>query len=110
VAFSDLVELADGVVLQALGGNPVRYSPRPSGPYLNVTGVFEAQYRRAEVLEGSATLSVPAVFLRESALLPNDPATDDEPTVTIGSTTYRVRETRKDGLGGMVLMLQELGL
>jgi len=99
--------MADGVVLQILGGDSVGYSPKAIGAStVNLIGVFEARHQRTDVLDASVTSAVPAVFVRMADLAPNDPETDEEPTVTVSGTTYRVRETRKDGLGGALLLLQ----
>jgi hypothetical protein len=39
--------------------------------------------------------------------LPTDPD-DDEPTVTVNGVDYSVRERKKDGMGGVFLMLREI--
>jgi len=104
VAFPDLLAGADRAALTVLGG-PVVYAAQYGAP-VAVRGVFDAAYVRTDALLGSASGSGPAVFLR-LADLPSDPAIDVDPTVTVAGVEYRVRETRKDGMGGVVLLLNE---
>jgi len=108
VAFPQLVAMADGVILNVLGGDSVRYSPRVQGVSVTVPGLFEAKHQRTDVLDVAVTAAVPAVFVRAEALAPNDPETDEDPKVTVNGTTYKVRETRKDGLGGVWMLLTEM--
>jgi hypothetical protein len=106
MGFPALIAAADGAVLSLLGG-PVRYSAIPEGPYTDVVGIFDEQYQRADVSDVSVSATAPAVFLSLADIAPLDPDTDQLPTVTVNAKTYRVRESKKDGLGGVVLMLQE---
>jgi len=106
VAFPDLIAEANGAVLTLLGG-PVVYAAQYGAP-VAVRGVFDATYVRSDPGQYGAAVesSGPAVFVRLTDL-PSDPASDLDPTVTVGGVQYRVREARKDGMGGVVLLLQE---
>ena len=106
MAFPALLAAADGAVLQVLGG-PVRYLAAVYGPGVDVAGVFDEKYQRTDVSDATVTSGVPAVFIRLADIAPFDPDTDASPTVVVNAKTYRVREARKDGQGGVVLMLQE---
>lgn len=104
--FSELVAQADRAVQVALGGELVTYAPEDGDP-VEVTGVFDEQYVLAK---GSADAGVetlgPAVFFRLDDL-PVEPE-DDEPTLTIRGSNYRVTERRPDGIGGIVLALRRV--
>lgn len=105
MAFDDLVEQADRAALAQLGGVVVTYDPQGASPAVQVTGLFDEQYILAK---GNAEAGVetigPAVFFR-LADLPVDPE-NDEPTLTIRGSAYRVIERRRDGMGGIVLALR----
>jgi hypothetical protein len=101
--FAALVAQMDRAVL-GLGGT-VRYAPR-FGEAVDVTGVFDAAYVRADAGQAGVSSSTPAVFLRLDDL-PADPA-DDEPKITVGGVTYAVSEVRKDSQGGVVLFLHRV--
>ena len=103
MAWPELLAAVDRAALQHLGG-AVRYTPNAGAP-VDVEGVFDANYVRADAGQAGVVTSGPAVFLR-LADLPSDPETD-EPTITVGGTTYRVREPQKDGQGGVVLLLHQ---
>lgn len=108
MAFSDAVAAVDRVVQQVLG-DTVRYAPaRGVPPAVDVRGVFNAAYVRVDFTAGGAGVesTQPAVFLL-LADLPTDPD-DDEPTVTVNGVDYSVRERKKDGMGGVFLMLREI--
>lgn len=104
MAFPDLLATADRAVLDHLGGT-VRYAPGV-GVAVDVVGLFDAAYVRAEAGEAGAVSSGPAVFLRLEDL-PSDPGTDD-PTITVGDVSYKVSEPKKDGLGGVLLLLHRI--
>lgn len=107
MAFPDLVSTMDRAVRDNLGVL-VRYAPLPGGPtFVDLVGIFDAAHHRPEVMGGLVTASVPAVFVILSDLGAFDPDTDPDPSVTVSGLTYRVREVRKDGQGGALLMLQE---
>lgn len=104
--FAELVAATDRVAQAKLGGETVTYTS-PSGPPVDVTGIFDPSYVLAK---GDAQAGVealgPAVFVRLEDL----PAEleDDEPTLTIRSVDYRVIERLPDGMGGVVLRLRAL--
>jgi len=107
VAFPDLVTTMDRAVRDNLGV-PVRYAPLPgSATFVDATGIFDAVHHRPEVQGAMVTATVPAVFILLSALGALDPETDPDPSVTVAGRVYRVREVRKDGQGGALLLLQE---
>lgn len=103
-AFSALVASADRAIMSALGGSTIVYQPAV-GAAVNVTGIFEARFLLAQ---GDAQTGVetfgPAVFLRLEDL-PVDPENDD-PTLTIAGSPYRVVERIRDDMGGIVLALR----
>lgn len=98
-----LLAAADRAALQHLGG-AVRYAPTAGTP-VDVEGIFDAAFVRADAGQAGVVTSGPAVFLR-LADLPSDPETDD-PAITIAGVTYRVHEPRKDGQGGVLLLLHQ---
>lgn len=102
MSFDDLVAATAREALRVFG-EPVTYTPEV-GPAVPVTGIFSAQYVLAKgSAEAGVESTVPAVFVL-LADLPTDPE-EDEPTLTIGGVTYRVRERQPDGAGGIVLGL-----
>jgi hypothetical protein len=105
MSWTGLVGGLNGAVL-AHFGEPTTYSPKV-GQAVQVTGIFDAAYVRVEAGEAGVSSGGPAVFYR-LADLPVDPA-DDEPEITVGGVTYAVRETKKDGQGGLVLLLRRAG-
>jgi hypothetical protein len=109
VGFPSLLAQADGVVLQLLGGDLIRYAPGRMATPVDFYGLFDSKHQRTDAQDITITTAVPAVFIRLSDIAPNDPETDELPTVTVNATMYRVRETRKDGQGGALLLLQEMG-
>lgn len=106
MAFPALLAAADRAALQHLGG-PVRYAPTVGDP-VDVVGVFDAGYVLAEAGPAGVSSSAPGVFLL-LADLPVDPELDPDPTVTVDGVAYQVREVKKDGLGGVVLLMHEAG-
>ena len=97
-------DLLDAPLLRSSLRDAVRYAPRVGEP-VDVFGLFDAAYVRADV-GGVAVQNVgPAVTLR-LADLPTDPE-EDEPEITVNGTTYCVTEMRPDGVGLVVLMLRE---
>lgn len=107
MAFADLVEAADRAALEHLGGEAVTYHPE-SGAAVEVTGIFDAAFVLAEgTAEAGVGTTAPAVFLRREDL-PVDPE-DDEPTITIDGTDYRmVGPPRTAGLGSILLVLRAI--
>lgn len=105
--FAALLAAADRAALSTLG-DAIRYEPSPmTGEAVDVRGIFDAVYVRVEAGGASVSSSGPAVFLRLSDL-PGDPEEDDDALVTARGTEYRVRESHKDGQGGVLLMLREV--
>lgn len=74
-----------------------------------VSGIFDSAYVRVEAGGGDflsgVSSSGPAVFYR-LADLPVDPEQDD-PIITINGTSYQVIENKKDGQGGVRLILHK---
>lgn len=105
MAWPSHLALADRAVLEHLGG-PVIYEPF-DGDAVEVTGVFDEAYVRADVGHAGISGSGPAVFFRLSDL-PSDPEVDD-PTIIVNGSRYRVREVEPDGQGGVHLLLHRKG-
>lgn len=108
--FADHLEGLDRAVFTQLGG-AVQYVPRVGAGDLTpiqVTGVFdlESQDPRGDpqVAAVGPILFVAASDLVTAAGETFEASVGDE--VIAGSTTYRVREPRPDGLGGVLLHLQ----
>jgi hypothetical protein len=104
--FDELVAMTDRAIFDALGGEPVTYTPQ-SGPPATVTGMYDANFVLAK---GGAHAGVEAVgeavFFRLSDL-PADPETDT-PTLTIRGNAYSVIERMPDGMGGIVLAVRRI--
>lgn len=109
MAFADLIERIDRAVLSHLGSVTVTYAPEV-GDAVDVSGIFDANYRLSDEANAGVEQVMPAVWLRLEDL-PVNPD-DDEPTLTIAGNTYRVRERRTDGTdGGSVhLLLHRSGI
>lgn len=102
--FADLLSKADRVVQDRLG-DAVRYAPRVGEP-VDVQGVFDDVDVNAAVMGAAVMSSGPQVFLM-LADLPTDPEGEDDPTITVKGTDYKVRDVKKDGQGGVLLLLRE---
>ncbi len=106
MVFADLIGGADRLVIQQLG-EAVGYSRDGVALPTAVPGVFTAQYFLVDQGgEAGVSSSVPAIFFR-LADLPSDPATDLRPTIARGAATYLAREVKKDGEGGVLILLRE---
>lgn len=105
MGFRALLALADRAALQHLGG-PVRYTSG-AGAVVDVSGIFDAAYVRQVAGQPGVTSFGPAVFLRVAGL-PSDPETDLTATITVEGVFYSIQEPKKDGLGGVVLQLNEV--
>jgi hypothetical protein len=105
MAFADLIGIVDRLVNQHVG-ETVRCSRWGVDPWVSVRGVFSAQYQIGQALDTGVMSSSPAVFVRV-ADLPVDPDSDETLIVERGGTQYRVRESQKDGDGGVLLLLAE---
>lgn len=88
-------------------GETVRCSLWGVDPWSDVPGVFSAEYVLASAGDAGVVSAGPAVFVRLSAL-PFDPYSGEEMRIERGGVHYRVREARKDGEGGVVLLLTEI--
>jgi hypothetical protein len=101
MSFSALIATADRAALTHLGC-AVSYTPS-DGTALTVQGIFDSAYVRADA--GTAGLSTcgPAVFLNLADL--PDGAEDDSPAIVIAGVSYTVRESKPDGMGGLLLLL-----
>lgn len=107
MAWTDHLARVDEAARDILGGS-VTYAPAV-GTAATVTGIFDPQHSHAG---GPSEINQdqgwgPAVFLT-LADLPADPD-DDTPTITIGGVAYSVRDVRKDGFGGVLLLLNPVG-
>lgn len=101
MGFADLLAVADRAVLKHLGGS-VTYQPE-GGVAVPVEGVFDAAYVKVDVGQAGVSSAGPAVFAL-LADLPTDPE-EDEPVITVDGVGYTVREVKKDGQGGVHLLL-----
>lgn len=111
MAFGDLVASMDRAALAVLGGT-VLYAREFAGP-VSVSGLFEATYRRTDIADAGAENAMPAVFcvLADLQAAVGDATYDpdgDTVIVTVGGTDYRVKEVKKDGMGGVILLLSEV--
>jgi hypothetical protein len=104
MAFPALLAAADRAALHLQGG-PVRYTTS-AGVAADVEGIFDATYVRSDAGPTGVVSFGPAVFLRLSDL-PSDPDAD-QPVLLIAGVTYRVAEPKKDGQGGVLLMLHQV--
>jgi hypothetical protein len=108
VAWEDTLRVLDRAVLGASLGGAVLYSASgdAASPAVAVRGVFDEVDGTAYVLDSGVTMSGPRVFVRLEDL-GSDPATDPDPIITQGGRRFSVREVRKDGQGGALLVLRE---
>lgn len=109
MAFADLVTRIDRAAQEHLGGVTVTYAPEVGDP-VDVTGIFDENFVLIEPGESMVEQRMPAVWLRLEDL-PVHPD-DDDPELTIGGHTYRVRERQTDGSagGGIRLLLHRTDL
>jgi hypothetical protein len=106
MTFPSLLAAADRAALAHLGGS-VHYVSA-SGVEADVLGVFDNADDNALVQGQEVISSGPRVFLRV-ADLPTDPAIETKgyPQLVVGGARYSTRDVRKDGQGGLVLLLSE---
>lgn len=108
MTFAALLATADRLALSHLGG-PVSYRPEYDEP-ITVSGIFDAEYRRADASDPGVASVGPAVFLRLADLVRADGTqidpTTDHPVITVAGVEYRVREPYPDQQGGILLFLQ----
>lgn len=105
MGFAAHLATVDRAVLMHLGG-AVTYTAG-SGEAVIVRGVFDSAYVRMDAGQPGVSTSGPAVFLT-LADLPSDPETDD-PALMIDGSQYRAHEVKKDGKGGVLILLHEVG-
>lgn len=105
--FPSLLAAADGAALALLGGI-VRYVSG-TGPEVDVRGIFDNADDNVIVQGEEVVSSGPRVFLR-LADLPTDPRDelDRYPRIVVDAVTYATRDVRKDGHGGVLLLLAEM--
>jgi hypothetical protein len=104
MSFTGLLATADRAILGLLGG-VVRYSPT-TGPAVTIKGIFDCAYLKVALGQAGISSEGPVVWFRESDL-PSDPEVDLEAEITIGETVFTIRETHKDGQGGVLIFLHE---
>ena len=104
MSFRSHLARTDSAVQSTLG-DAVTYTPSV-GEAVSVNGQYDALYQLADVGEAGVTTSGPAVWL-SLVDLPDGADEDMGATVVCEGTTYRVREIRLDGSGGMTLILKE---
>ncbi len=105
MGFASLLGSATRAVLGVLKDDSITYSPGIGSPRA-VDGIFDAAYVLVAEDHAGVSSSGPAVFL-QLADLPSDPRIDLAIRITVGSTVYKVREVRPDGVGGVVIALHE---
>lgn len=105
MSFADLLQAVD-VTSRALLGEDVIYTPGV-GAAVTARGIFDAAYVRVDAGNAGVSSSVPAVFLSLDDL-PTDPSDDEDCRVTRLGVIYKVREAEPDGLGGVLLFLQQV--
>ncbi len=103
MAYSELIEETDRAVQDHLGGVVASYQPLV-GDAVEVTGLFDENYVLVRPDNSGIEQVMPAFWVRLEDL-PVHPD-EDEPTITIGDRTYRVRERQLDGsVGGGIRLL-----
>ena len=106
MGFADALALGDAALRGILGGS-ITYTPTV-GEAVVVDGVFDAAFQVVDGVGSSAVMSVgPAVFLTLDDL-PSDPETDTAATVTVASVAYLPHTVKKDGQGGVVLLMHKV--
>jgi hypothetical protein len=106
MGFASLLSQADALTLKVLGEGDIVYTAG-GGASATVAGVFDALHVLVDAGEASIISSGPAVFLR-LADLPSDPETDLGARVTRAGTVYAFKDVRKDGTGGVLLVLRRV--
>lgn len=105
MGFADHVASADRAVHVHLGSASVVYAPLAGSPE-TIIGMFDENYVLVDPTDPGIESVGPSVWLSAEniALLPVHPD-DDTPTLTIGGTDYKIRESKPEGLGGIRLLL-----
>lgn len=100
----DTAALRDDPCLAILG-ELTQYSD--GGAAVDVVGIFTAHYVRVDAGRAGVQSSGPAVFYKLSDL-PSDPQVIDPSSIVVDGTSYKVAECKKDGEGGVLLLLHRL--
>lgn len=105
MAWPDLVRQMDAALIGALGkpAQSITYLPELATVPVPVPGIFDDAYVLVAVGEAGVSSTAPAVFFRLEQL-PVDPNGDD-PIITVDGVEYSAREVKKDGQGGVVIVL-----
>lgn len=103
MGFAELLAVGDGKA-RALLGRTVTYTPA-AGAAVDVDGIFDAAYVKADLGQPGVSTSGPAVTLALSDL-PDVPTADSR--VTVGGVVYAPWEIQPDGMGLTVLHLHEV--
>jgi hypothetical protein len=104
VDWAGLTGVVNQVVVRQFG-DATTYTTQ-LGQAVSVRGVFDEAHVLVEAGEADVSSVGPAVFYRLSDL-PVDPL-EDEPEIVIRGVSYEVREARKDGQGGVLLLLRKV--
>lgn len=99
MAFSDLIDDVDRAVLTHVGGVDVIYTTEAGAP-TTVQGIFDENYILSDPGHAGVEQLTPMVWLQLEDL-PTDPRLEN-PTVTINSNVYTVRDRPTDGVGGSI--------
>ena len=102
--FRDLVAGMDAAELTTFGESTTYTSPT-TGVAVLVTGIFHEDYQAADAGFAGVQGVSEAVFYRLSDL-PTNPATD-HPVITARGIEFLKKEVQPDGLGGVLITLQE---
>ncbi len=105
MAFTDLVMTGDVALRGILGGSLI-YTPGTGSP-VTVKGIFDQAYVRLDTGEAGIASASPAAFFTLSDL-PSDPSADVAAQVTALGVTYRITEAKPDGIGAVIVFLQEV--
>jgi len=105
MSFADLLQAVDVASRETLGED-VTYTPG-AGDAVTARGIFDAAYVRVDAGNAGLSSSFPAVFLSLDDL-PSDPSDDEGCRITRANVVYKVREAEPDGMGRVVLFLQQV--
>jgi hypothetical protein len=100
----DLIAGMDSSAIMVLGGPDLLEYISGDGDRVSVSGIFDAYYQNPAEGEMGAVMYTPALFTT-LAQLSSDPALDPSAVVVVDGTEYTVREPKRDGQGGVLLLL-----
>lgn len=105
MAFADLIAVTDRAVVKQAGDGPITYTPGVGDP-VTVDGVFDSSFVLVgtDIGEAGVASEGPGVFLLMTDL-PSDPEIDTAATVTVAGVTYLPHTVKKDGVGGVMLLM-----